>query len=178
MRVDPEVNRRKFKQQVDLLLMARDIYRRERGWIIEEVAYPHIFVVMLTPGHPFALFTVDLDFVDYNLQPPSVTFRDPVGRRPLVRNELPPALQRVGERTISVMIASHPYTRLPFLCFPGIREYHSHPQHTNDPWDAYRYDGSTGTAFQCLDLAWRYCVRSLPMMATPVGLGAERVVPE
>jgi hypothetical protein len=36
------------------------------------------------------------------------------------------------------VIQQHPVTGKPFLCRPGIREFHTHYQHGDEPWDKYR----------------------------------------
>ncbi len=36
------------------------------------------------------------------------------------------------------MVARHYETGKPFLCRPGTREFHSHIQHLDEPWDRYR----------------------------------------
>lgn len=161
--VDPVVVRRKFDHQISTLLLNREALRRERGWIIEEVSFPSLFVIFTVPFPPafIALFGVELDFTDYNLYPLSARFFDPVTRRSLRRDELPPALQMVGERQQDVIVAVHPTTKLPFFCMRGFREYHDHPQHTDDPWDQYRYNTMIGTAFYCLDQIWQRTVRGL-----------------
>ena len=30
---------------------------------------------------------------------------------------------------------------LPFLCVPGVKEYHDHPGHSGDPWEIHRTAG-------------------------------------
>lgn len=36
------------------------------------------------------------------------------------------------------IVANHPRYKRPFFCRPGVREYHDHPQHEDDPWDRHR----------------------------------------
>lgn len=31
---------------------------------------------------------------------------------------------------------------IPFLCLPGVREYHEHPGHSGDPWELHRLTGA------------------------------------
>lgn len=35
--------------------------------------------------------------------------------------------------------AEHPVLHRPFTCLRGLYEYHCHPSHVTDPWDAYRF---------------------------------------
>lgn len=36
------------------------------------------------------------------------------------------------------VVQQHPVTGKPFLCRPGLREFHTHYQHGDEPWDKYR----------------------------------------
>ncbi len=66
---------------------------------------------------------------DWNERPPSVEFLDWGGQQ-LAGIERDPA---------SVFNNSpHPATGRPFICMKGVREYHTHPSHTNDAWEAIR----------------------------------------
>jgi hypothetical protein len=51
---------------------------------------------------------------------------------PLSPEEWPQGLTREG------MAQGHPEYQRPFFCRRGLREYHSHPGHQDDPWDKYR----------------------------------------
>lgn len=53
--------------------------------------------------------------------------------------------------------SAHPRTQRPFVCMRGIREFHDHPSHLNEPWASYRgQDGMclVGLLDQ-LSTAWR-----------------------
>ena len=159
--VDPAVVHEKFDRQVEQLCMNRPALRRDRGLIIEEVRFPSLFVIF---GLPFkhlmvATFGVELNFTDYNLYPPSARFFEPLSRRSLKYEEMLPALQKVKNQVQNVLIDSHPGTKLPFMCLRGFREYHEHPQHTNDPWEQYRHDTMIGTAHYCLEQIWLRCLK-------------------
>lgn len=161
--VDPVVVRRKFERETGDLLSSREMLRVRRGWVIEEVAFPSVFVLFTVPLNPFTitLFGVEINMTDYNLYPPSARFFEPTSRRSLKREELPPAQRVLDGRAYDILIAMHPDTKLPFFCMRGFREYHSHPQHTDDPWDRYRYGSLIGTAHYCLDQIWQHCVKGI-----------------
>jgi hypothetical protein len=36
------------------------------------------------------------------------------------------------------IVPTHPKYGRPFFCRPGLREFHEHPQHEDEPWDRYR----------------------------------------
>lgn len=153
--LNQDVTRRKFKREVAVLMENRTALR-ERRIFIEEVAFPHVYALFSVGFRlgPIVSFGVQLGFEDYNVLPPSALFVEPVTRRPLLRPEIPASLNLDGEHSANVIVGAHPETGFPFICLRGFREYHTHPQHTDDPWDRYRYDGSTGTAYYCLEQIW------------------------
>ncbi len=67
---------------------------------------------------------------NYDTDPPSVTFF----RAWDAEEELP--LQ--GWPHSEAVVHRHYETGRPFLCRPGVREYHVHVQHGGQPWDLYR----------------------------------------
>ena len=46
---------------------------------------------------------------------------------------------------------------VPFLCLPGIKEYHDHPGHTGDPWELHRPAGA-GRLVRLLEVITKYGV--------------------
>lgn len=52
-----------------------------------------------------------------------------------------------GQVQPAAMIASHGPNERPFLCLPGVREYHEHPAHTGDSWLLHRGSGSGSLHF-------------------------------
>lgn len=102
-------------------------------------------------------FAVKLDFTNYDLIPPSLKFIDPITERELRRQELPLKFLRVSPPSIQNgqtinqlpqdLIAAHEPEFIPFLCLAGIREYHLHPWHSNDPWLDHRGKGEGSLGF-------------------------------
>jgi hypothetical protein len=64
-------------------------------------------------------------------QPPLVELLD-AGGQPLGPGDWPQDTARRG------IVANHPRYKRPFFCRPGVREFHEHPQHEDDPWDRHR----------------------------------------
>jgi len=142
--VDPEVTRRKFTRELDLWKEHGDL--QLRGWMIlkEDHSVPSIELALVAPvstGGPAnkldsVVCAIRLAYNNYDLWPPSLTFIDVFTRepaRPQVR-----AFLNTPEGARDVLINGHPDTNMPFVCLPGIREYHSHPQHTGDDWHLHR----------------------------------------
>ena len=76
--VDEAVSRRKFEREVTRYRELEGDYRR-RGWFLVEAAFPIVLVIFASPKvTPRAIVcAVRLDFTNYDLVPPSVTFVDP-----------------------------------------------------------------------------------------------------
>jgi hypothetical protein len=46
---------------------------------------------------------------------------------------------------------------IPFLCLPGVREYHEHPGHSGDAWELHRRNGA-GSLVRLVDVVRTYAV--------------------
>ena len=163
--VDEAVSRTKFEREVAQFREHEDAHRR-RGCFLLDATFPQVFVAFAAPRlKPSALVgAVVIDFTNYDLQPPSVTFVDPFTREPLraadmtmnmfrrppmpgVPPEMFEQLLASGQIQPAAMIASHGPNECPFLCLPGVREYHEHPAHTGDSWLLHRGSGSGSLHF-------------------------------
>lgn len=71
------------------------------------------------------------DCGDFDGQPPTAALMRP-DRTPLPADQWPKDLTGQG------IVHDHPDYRRPFFCRPGLREFHTHPQHEDQPWDRYR----------------------------------------
>ena len=98
-----------------------------RGWTLFAKEFPVLDVGF--SAQDGARLRLRLLCDDWNERPPSVQFIDSEGR-PLAVIERDPA----GVFNNS----PHPSTGRPFVCMKGIREYHIHPSHTNDPWETIK----------------------------------------
>ncbi|MGI5180132.1 hypothetical protein ACQEVZ_27780 [Dactylosporangium sp. CA-152071] len=72
-----------------------------------------------------------MDLTDYDGQPPTAELLR-VDRTPLPPGEWPKSLVERG------IVRDHKNYARPFFCRRGLREYHSHPEHEDDPWDRHR----------------------------------------
>lgn len=86
--------------------------------------------------------TLHLNCAGFDGQPPAANLLLPDGT-PLPPDQWPAAQGPGG------IVNGHPLFDRPFFCRAGLREYHSHPQHQDDPWDRYR----EGTSIPDLVLA-------------------------
>jgi hypothetical protein len=109
---------------------------------------------------PLISACVRIDFANYDLWPPSVTFIDYVTGLPAYPPIGHAFLRGASGQAQDVLIDPHPITGRPFLCVAGTREYHTHPQHDGHLWLARRNSGE-GTLARLCDLIWRGMVRSV-----------------
>jgi len=160
--VDPKVSRAKFDREVAAYRGLEATYRK-RGWLLLEAEFPVAAVVV--------------DFTDYDLQPLSVRFVDPFTRERLLASNVPfqmlrrppmpgvqpeaiAALMQQGAVPLLHMLQANKPDDYPFICLPGIREYHDNPAHTGDSWLLHRGSGEGSLAF-ILEKIWIYGVEPL-----------------
>jgi hypothetical protein len=140
------------------------IYTR-RGWLLLDRGPLHVEVAFLATvplvgvySIPVITACVRLDYCNYDLWPPSLTFIDPRTREPANPAVRAPAVGPAGAR--DALVDGHPDTGRPFLCLPGIREYHNHPQHTGDDWLLHRSTGAGRLAVIC-ERIWQRMARNV-----------------
>ena len=156
--VDPSVSRTKFEREIDDYRALESDYRA-RGWFLVKAEWPVVVVVLASnqTKPPAIVAAVQFDYSNYDAEPPSVRFIDPFSGRLLPFNELPTRLPRgvpgqempmpvLGGPKVQVMMAqdlvqAHSPEEIPFLCVPGVKEYHDHPGHSGDPWEVHRSAG-------------------------------------
>lgn len=167
MVVDPAITRAKFDREIEALLQRRAEEQR-RGWFIMDTTFPKVFVVFASPilrPTPL-LFGVDLDFTDYDLMPPSVRLVNPFTREPHTNQTWPrevgfwrfdSATQQLAPNLLQFPGGPED---TPFLCFPGVREYHDHPAHSGDKWLLHR-SNKEGTLYVLLQKIYEAAVAPL-----------------
>jgi hypothetical protein len=184
MRVDPAVNRCKFDRELARLQDRRDVLDTRGIFLLSSSSFPTIDLIFvprhllravipitqqgalfLPPGARAAIevpslsasaFKAHFDLSNYDLDPPSLEFRDPWTDAPIPYNTMFRAFQFDRERKGHVVLLDdHPTTHKPFLCVRGIREYHHHPQHSGDDWLLYR---ESMNMFSILMSLWRVAI--------------------
>lgn len=168
--VDPRVSRSKFDREV-ASYRAREEEHQRRGWWMLKAEFPEVFAVFATPQAkpPSVVFGAVLDFRNYDLWPPSVTLVEPFTRVPYKAKELPYKFLRRNRRIVEqqgepgpteveevqTLMQAWGLDENPFLCLPGVREYHDNPGHSGDQWLMHRRRGE-GTLFFIFDQLYRY----------------------
>lgn len=158
-----EVSRAKLDAELADWKSNVELYRR-RGWLLlgaNELEVDIAFVAQVAVAEmtlPVITTTIRLNFDNYDLWPPSLTFIGPMTGRPALPVVNAPERDERGEpRNV---LLGHPITKQPFLCLPGLREYHSHPQHSGDDWLLHRTSGQGRLAVIC-DRVWRRMARNV-----------------
>ena len=168
--VDPEVSRAKFDREIAEFL-ALEAHYRARGWFLMKAEWPVVTVLLASQktSPPAIMAAVHFDYTNYDLEPPSVRLVDPFSGRPLLERERPLRLLRriLGPEVVlpdgnkiqmggvQDLMQAHSPEEQPFLCVPGVKEYHDHPGHTGDPWELHRSAG-TGRLVRLLEVIARY----------------------
>ena len=170
--VDPTVSRTKFDREIAEYLSLEADYRA-RGWFLVKVDWPLVIVVLASnKTRPAAIVTaVQFDYTNYDAEPPSVRIVDPFSGRLLMSQEIPTRLPRMilgpempipGPGGVKAqlngqqdLMQSHSPEDLPFLCIPGVKEYHDHPGHSGDPWELHRSAGE-GRLVRLLEVISKY----------------------
>ena len=168
--VDPAVSRAKFNREITDYRSIEADYRA-RGWFLVKAHWPVAEVVFAsTKTKPPTIVTAArFDFTNYDAEPPSVRLIDPFSERFLRSKELPTRLPRMipgpelnipgGPKgrlnTAQDLMQAHSPEDLPFLCVPGVKEYHDHPGHSGDPWELHRSTGE-GRLVHLLGVISRY----------------------
>jgi hypothetical protein len=183
--VDPMVSRAKFEREIAAFRSVEHVYRRQ-GCILIDATFPEVFIAIAVPQlKPTPIVAaVVIDYTDYDLEPLSVTFVDPFTREPLTAQNLsfgmwrrPPgistenmaATMQFGQAPLAFIQSNSPDGR-PFLCLPGVREYHDNPAHTGDPWLLHRGSGEGSLSF-ILDAIVAYGIN--PIACYQVNIAAQ-----
>lgn len=163
--VDPHVSQAKFHKELTLFQSLESTFYRERGIILENDSFPKLLVSFSTTKlvRSIHVFTVQIDFTNYDLEPPSIIFVDHETKKPIKIEQLQTRMMRkikvadsAKEKTPLIpLIMAQKADHKPFVCIPGVREYHQHPSHTNDPWIVHRGSGE-GTLGFLLDQLYEY----------------------
>ena len=170
--VDPAVSRAKFDREIaDYSSIEADY--RARGWFLVKAHWPVALVVLASKktSPPAIVTAVQFDYSNYDAEPPSVRLVDPFSGRFLLNKELPTRLPRMipgpevpipgpgGAKaqlnTAQELMQAHSPDELPFLCVPGVKEYHDHPGHSGNPWEIHRSTGE-GRLVRLLDVISKY----------------------
>jgi hypothetical protein len=171
--IDPEVSKLKFDAEVQGFLAARDMHR-QRGIILLEKEFPNAYFAFGVPSlNPFPIvFAAKINFDNYDLEPLSVQFIHPFTFQPLKLQNISTHFNRnIGQNgniVLQALLQEEPSPEsYPFLCIPGIREYHNHPAHTGDSWLLHRKLAGEGSLGFVIEKLFEYGISSITSYQIP-----------
>lgn len=156
--VDLQVSRSKFDRELADFIQAQT-YHKQRGIVLLGASFPFIQLAFYAyRARPILLaFTVQLDFTNYDVEPPSLRFIDFLTGNELTQPALNIEFTRYQKiiqpngvtafQPLMNLIQSHQPDQIPFVCIPGLYEYHQHPAHSDDPWLLRRDSGEGRLGF-------------------------------
>jgi Predicted metal binding domain len=173
---EPAVSVAKFEEEIADFEGLADEYRR-KGWFLLDATFPRVLVAFAAPqlNPPAIVCGAQIDYSNYDAEPPSVQLVNPFTREPYLAQELPTSLNRAvpaqamdlpgmpGQFQIQgaqPLMQSYGPDSIPFLCIAGVREYHQHPAHSGDAWELHRAAGA-GRLVRLLEVIHTYGVKPL-----------------
>lgn len=104
-----------------------------RGWTIHSLEFPKIDCSFHATGR--TPLRIQMACNNWNEAPPSVTLHTLDGSLITAAPTNPTGIFHPSP---------HPTTQRFFVCMRGTLEYHTHPSHINDPWEAIRSNFTLG----------------------------------
>lgn len=136
---EAEVARQQIESRADLGVRDLAIENNTEMFIDYEVDLRHPIVLTNANGRQILgkglrhseNRILHLECTNWNARPPLANLLLPD------RSPLPPQLWPRAEDGEGI-VASHRDYQRPFFCRPGTHEFHSHTQHSDEPWDRHR----------------------------------------
>lgn len=192
--LNPAVARVKFDREVIQFRELADHFR-QKGVFLLEADYPTALVLFAAPQltPPGLVMAVMFDYSEFDLKPPSIRFVNPFTGIPYTKPQLPTEMPRAVEVPLPegfpvpapppgagadarpIMITHQPLIQVheggvPFLCVPGVREFHEHPGHTGQSWELERPTGAGGLV-RLVEMIHKYAIE-------PIGGWSVNLVPQ
>jgi hypothetical protein len=104
-------------------------------------------------GCALIAFAVRLDYTNFDLEPPSLTFIHPMTKE--LASPVVPFRELYNGEERSVLLSEHPITGLPFICQPGNAEYHAHLEHRDESWLHEHRSRGVGRLANVVEGLWR-----------------------
>jgi hypothetical protein len=171
---DPVVTRHKYIAELQKFQDASDHYR-QLGILLTKEVYPDLFFAFAVPSlQPAALlFGVRINFINYDAVPLSVKFIHPLTFEPLLYPAMPSRFKRRVEGQQPQDLLQPGKGDDPFICIPGVREFHDHPFHTGESWFLIRAASREGTLCFILDNLYTYGISAIKSYQLPLQLLAQ-----
>lgn len=178
--VDPEVTKIKFENELQEFKQNEEDYRK-KGIICIKVNSTSITLLFAVPHlkpQPIA-FAVNIDFTNWDVEPPSIKFIDPFTEKVLRREEIKINFFQVKDKNAVNLLPDGQIVELdllqgkneilPFFCIPGVREYHQHPAHSGDSWMLHRTRGE-GKLCVLIEQLYKHSIAQSGVFAVVINL--------
>lgn len=161
--VEISVTRKKFDTEIQEYKDLESQYRK-KGIFCLDISFPNITLMFAIPQiipYPIA-FAAKFDYSNWDAEPPSIIFVNPFSGENIIGNEIRiQFLQKntnnhLGQPSIMDLLQSRE-TGTPFICIPGVKEYHNHPAHSGDSWFLYRTKGE-GKLITLIDQLYKHSI--------------------
>ncbi|MBA4055124.1 MAG: hypothetical protein C0490_10455 [Marivirga sp.] len=178
--IDPQISKSKFDDELEIFLKVQDT-QRQRGILLLKEEFPNAYFAFGVPSlNPCPIiFAVKINFENYDLEPLSVQFIHPFTFRPLKLQDVATHFNRnIGQNGTVILQAllqeEQSPESLPFLCIPGIREYHNHPAHSGDSWLLHRKNAGEGSLGFVIEKLFDYGISAINSFQLPA-IGMNRL---
>ncbi len=162
--INPEISIEKFDKEVNQFLSSEEMHRK-RGIIMLKREFPNVILsfsaIQLKPA--VHVFAVKVNFDNYDLDPPSIRFIDPFTWEDLPNIPIPMLRRMIKDNGMMELqpLVQQDTTGLPFICFPGVREYHRHPAHSGNSWLLHRKVDGEGTLGFLVEKIFEYGISAI-----------------
>lgn len=181
--VDPEVTKLKFEKELQEFNALENEYRK-KGVIcfhVTSLSVSLIFAVPHLKPQPIA-FAVNIDYTNWDVEPPSIQFIDPFTNKLLPREEIRIKFFQVRNknnvRVVNGRIQEQDLLQPgnpPFFCIPGVKEYHNHAAHSGDSWMLHRTKGE-GKLCVLIDQLYNHSIAQSSNYVMSVNIGFNEAV--
>jgi len=169
--INPEISKAKFNEELQLFLSCEEVHRK-RGILLLKSEFPDIILSFsATQINPAVhVFAVRINYDNYDLQPLSVRFINPFTWENLHSMPTPLMPRKIvneeGIVTEYMDLVQKDLVGLPFICLPGIREYHEHPAHTGNSWLLHRKCAGEGTLGFLIEKFYEFGIATINSFST------------
>ncbi|MBI1183585.1 hypothetical protein GC194_04905 [bacterium] len=167
--VPESISRAKFNEAIGDFKKLTDRYSEKGVFLVkEEFPFAEFLFCSVQLTMPIIVYRIRFGFENYDIEPISVSFRQPVSGEPLLFSQvafgihlkipevnLDELLRQQGINVDSIKMGQLPALMIqgpgiiqgvkgnepPFLCLQGVREYHNFPAHSGDSWFVHRGKG-------------------------------------
>lgn len=169
---DPVVTKSKFDTEIRKYKAVEGKYRT-KGIICSKIDFPNIYFIFAVPkfNTPIIAYSVRINFSNYDVEPPSVVFINPFTEEPVSRDKVPFLFFQISKNNPlqPIDLLQGAGNMIPFLCIPGIKEYHDHSAHSGDSWFLYRTKGE-GSLMFIIDQLYNNSIRTAKAYKTVYNL--------